>query len=255
MRLFAAWGFAILATACALALGACMGGDDDDDDDSGSDDDSDWRELICEKVSECDLDGDLGIATQEECLDFVNALDADAFDCSVTANNCSAFSECFADDNDDDDDGVVSGDTWLDEATGLTWEVKPYSLYVTWEFATTRCEELDLDGGGWRLPTISELRTLIRGCGATMPGGECPASDECTTYDECWDLETCNCDGVQGPNNGCFGPSELPFECDGFWSSTTSETDPNFAWYAFFGSGGVYGNTIDAHSIARCVRE
>lgn len=248
----------------ALVLGvfgalvpACNGGDDDDDSsgDDDSDGGSDWRVLICERIADCSLADELGVATEEDCFDFVDALDGDAFDCTVQTEDCSALAQCFETGDDDDDSGPVTDDTWIDPDTGITWQVKPYKLYVTWDTAVTRCEELELDGrDDWRLPTISELRTLIRGCWKTVPGGECAVTDECTNYDDCWD-SNCDCPTQSGPNNGCYGPFELPFECESFWSSTTSASDPNFAWYAFFGSGGVYGNTTDAHAIARCVRE
>lgn len=52
----------------------------------------------------------------------------------------------------------------------------------------------------WRVPTIDEVRSLIRGCADTAVGGSCPASESC------YQMETCinsDCDGC-GTGNGLF---------------------------------------------------
>jgi hypothetical protein len=51
-------------------------------------------------------------------------------------------------------DGVV-GDT----NTGLEWMVGP-DRDTTWDEAKAWVERLSVDGGGWRMPTVDELRTL-----------------------------------------------------------------------------------------------
>jgi hypothetical protein len=69
-------------------------------------------------------------------------------------------------DNDDDgskpvthfafDDGVVT-----DVGTRLTWQQPAPEETYAWDAAATYCETLELTGGGWRLPTIKELLTLV----------------------------------------------------------------------------------------------
>jgi hypothetical protein len=55
----------------------------------------------------------------------------------------------------------VGGDTVLDNLTGLTWQRRDNGDRVFWNDAVAACYRLDLDGGGWRLPSIRELQTLI----------------------------------------------------------------------------------------------
>jgi len=76
-----------------------------------------------------------------------------------------------------DTPGCAEG--WYDCATGLCWE-NPSRCDAEEDLfaARERCEGLD-DGGetDWRLPTVDELRGLIRGCDATAPGGACGITD------------------------------------------------------------------------------
>ncbi|HDT11782.1 MAG TPA: PEGA domain-containing protein [bacterium] len=57
--------------------------------------------------------------------------------------------------------------------SGLKWSKKAPSR-MNWSDAMKYCENLKEDGhSAWRLPTISELRTLIKNCPATQTGGAC----------------------------------------------------------------------------------
>ncbi len=49
----------------------------------------------------------------------------------------------------------------------------------------------------WRMPTIEEVRSLVRGCPATAAGGSCPASSSCRAFDECL-TDQCNGCGTGG---------------------------------------------------------
>lgn len=55
---------------------------------------------------------------------------------------------------------VVNG-TVFDANTKLTWERTLSSGLVTWSQANDYCANLSFAGGGWRMPTIQELQTLI----------------------------------------------------------------------------------------------
>jgi len=162
------------------------------------------------------------------------------------------------DDGGDDDDDDATSDTWTDSTSGLTWQVTPSDI-MSWDDAIAYCDNLSLGDGGWHLPTISELRTLIRGCDATETGGSCGVTDSCLDSD-CRDDSCYSCDYGDGPNNGCFGPSELPGECDCYWSSSpVAEPDHYAAWAVDFKYGYVYENyypddTDSYYSAARCVR-
>jgi hypothetical protein len=51
--------------------------------------------------------------------------------------------------------------TVMDPATGLEWQRESRSVVHAWNDATAYCKALDLNGSGWRLPTIKELATLV----------------------------------------------------------------------------------------------
>jgi hypothetical protein len=173
------------------------------------------------------------------------------------------------DDNAGDDDATdddTMGDVWTDTTSGLTWQVTPTSDDLTWEEAKAYCDNLSLDGhDDWRLPTISELRGLIRGCDATVTGGSCGVTDSCL-YLSCNDESCYSCNSGAGPNDGCYGPPELPGECDPgeerdvYWSSSPVANGGygGDAWCVnfCFGSLGWDGPVDAGYDVnpARCVR-
>ena len=159
----------------------------------------------------------------------------------------------------------------------------------------TYCDNLVLAGhDDWRLPTIDELRTLVRGISTIEPGGKCPTSESCS------DQATCNDDkeNTQGFGNSCLGcealntdkydpaDSYLDFDndcqlsssqlennecyivkamhgdpCDGTWSSTpNTETKAKLMgayWYLNYKSGIIHSDAdmLSGVNWVRCVRE
>ncbi|NLH47892.1 MAG: DUF1566 domain-containing protein [Myxococcales bacterium] len=156
----------------------------------------------------------------------------------------------------DDDSDNVTGSAWTDPLTGLTWRVRPRNENLTWEDAATYCANLELPGGNWRLPTISELRTLIHGCVSTEPGGSCGVTDSCLDYEECVTDACKGCGNDDGPNHGCYGPPELPGPCKRLWSSSSVAGVGYDAWYIYFGNAAVFRNDVVGNGTAdvRCVR-
>jgi hypothetical protein len=141
--------------------------------------------------------------------------------------------------------------TWTDAASGLTWEVEPNEAQ-TWEAAGARCDGSTLGGhDDWRLPTISELRTLIVDCQATAPGGTCGVTDTCA------DSSTCRgdtCEGCGYQPGTCYRPAELSGNCAFAWSSTLDTDDPDQAWGVGFDGGHVSRGLLTNSSASRCVR-
>ncbi len=154
------------------------------------------------------------------------------------------------DDADDDTDDDADDDT----SGNLTWQDPPSSDYMTWEEAISYCENLSFSGhDDWRLPTISELRSLIRGCDGTVTGGSCGVTDSCLDS-SCQDESCYACEYGAGPNNGCYGPPELAGECDWYWSSSPVADFAGRAWFVNFSDGAVPSYDIVPNGVARCVR-
>ena len=154
--------------------------------------------------------------------------------------------------------------TWKDPATGLEWQVTMTAEFP-WADAAPYCAGLSLDDkDDWRLPNVDELRTLIRGCPATEPGGSCPASTACTVAETCLN-ESCEaCLPEQGLSWGTYLPKELnPYLNDNgdyapiVWSATAVDlgNDDPFRYAADFNDGWISYETEEyAADGVRCVR-
>lgn len=193
-----------------------------------------------------------------------------ALDCSSVGSSAHAPDASASDtDSDTDVDTDVDGDTdtdadtgtgectgvctWVDESTGLVWQNPPLDNRVYYENATAYCDGLELEGHDeWRLPTLSELRSLIRGCPLTVTGGDCQLADDCLTV-ECYEGEACNgCASGEGPGlDGCYWDETLVGECGYYWSSTHSLPE---AWQVYFHRGSFFdATTYENKGVVRCV--
>ena len=110
------------------------------------------------------------------------------------------------------------GGTWVDPKTYLMWE-NPMGntgmggTGISHANAETYCNDLVLAGhDDWRLPTIDELRTLVRGVSTTMTGGKCPTSESCSDQDDC----NKNKDGNKEYGNSCLGCTALDKDGESF---------------------------------------
>ena len=110
----------------------------------------------------------------------------------------------------------------LDRATGLTWQAGDDGVARNWEEALAWCSELALDDHtDWRLPDIKELRSIVD------TTRQSPALD----------------------------PQAFPdARSQGYWTSSTRASSPNFAWYVIFARGQVYTNIKTETAYVRCVR-
>ncbi|HEX5101660.1 MAG TPA: DUF1566 domain-containing protein [Polyangiaceae bacterium] len=57
--------------------------------------------------------------------------------------------------------GQASDDLVEDQATGLVWQRRPSASTHSFAGAETYCAELALDGGGFRVPSMKELQTVL----------------------------------------------------------------------------------------------
>ena len=172
---------------------------------------------------------------------------------------------------DDDCDGETdelsdNGDgTATDPCTGFVWQNPPYDGYKQWGDAKTYCTNNDagLSGTNWRLPNISELRSLIRGCPNTVTGGACGVTDvcpECGVVQSCLSWDPCHddcsyCPGSEGPANGSYWPDEMEGPNDaGYWSSSPVEDVGDVAFAVGFSYGYVNSFSFSSDFHVRCVR-
>jgi len=157
--------------------------------------------------------------------------------CLVALAGCGGSADGLGEDaSRDAPDGTTIIATWLDSATGLTWQSDPGDIELAWAQAVDYCDGLQ-GGAGWRLPDIDELRSLIRGCPNTVSGGPCKESVQCSSAGtDCYDGEECmGCADWGGSGKGgCYWPSELNGPCEWYWSSTTESGFTTYACFAHF---------------------
>jgi len=117
----------------------------------------------------------------------------------------------------------ASAGTVYDTKSKLTWQqAAPVTAYP-WANAKTYCTALDLDGGGWRMPTEKELFSLVDRSGQMAP----PTIDS-TAF-----------------------PGTPPSY---FWSSTLAASSASYAWSVDFSTGQTYDFDMSPVGNVRCVR-
>lgn len=195
----------------------------------------DYPNSYCTELGLCDCAVDCG---GKECGDD---------GCAGSCGTCDEGEEC-------DDNQQCLLQPWTDPTSGLAWQVTPTGGEMDWDAAKLHCQSLLLAGKGWHLPSISELRTLIRGCSGTIPGGTCGVTDEC--LGACTEDGGCSgCSVNQGPADGCYWPDEMQGLCTGYWSSSPAEGSDDVAWTVGFSYGSVVGRPVSTYpGLARCVR-
>jgi hypothetical protein len=115
----------------------------------------------------------------------------------------------------------LAGDSARDKYTGLTWQRGVEHDTYAWQDANSFCSRLDVNGGGWRLPSLRELLTLV-----DVARFE-PSIDESTFP---------------------ATPSEL------FWSSSPSLAPAGTAWGVNFTRGSSAAASVGTKAHVRCTR-
>jgi len=148
---------------------------------------------------------------------------------------------------------------WYDCATGLCWTDPSVGLQDYSE-ARARCDGLD-DGGetDWRLPTVDELRGLIRGCGATAPGGACGITDGSSAAELDGSCDGCGFRCGPGAGGLYLDPAlgDDPNAPRTYWSdSIDASSKTPAAWTVDFEFGRVAQTPVDQlwWRRVRCVR-
>lgn len=146
-----------------------------------------------------------------------------------------------------------------DPATGLCWQDPPTPRDLTWDQAVRHCSVSRVGGlsaGSWRVPTLDELRSLIRGCPATEAEGPCGFTDSCLDLqcgvegDACLGCEPAN--GGPGRSGAYWPEWILGGQPSAYWSSSSEDGTAKYvvafdhAFVAAFPKGAKYR--------VRCVR-
>lgn len=126
------------------------------------------------------------------------------------------------------------------------WSKKSHNK-MTWLKAKEYCANLvEANYSDWRLPTISELRTLIKNCPTMETGGNCKVETNCL-------LSSCYsnvCSGCSGSSDGRY--SKLG-DAEWLWSSSDQVDGTGYAWSVYFYNGHV-GYGLKTYQIyVRCI--
>jgi len=104
---------------------------------------------------------------------------------------------------------ALNNDGVLDNETGLVWEKSPQTASARWSVARRTCVEKNIGGQkGWRLPSLSELQSLVD-LSIAPPGPTLPP-----------------------------GHPFLAVQSAVYWSETRAGDNPSGAWAVHFGLGG-----------------
>lgn len=155
--------------------------------------------------------------------------------------------------------------TWYDSTTDLSWQAAlagdSTSRTRSWQESLDHCADIVFCGhNDWRLPTISELRSLISGCSTTRIGGRCGVIDTCrddSSSSTCYDEASCSgCTEKSGVGSECYWPSAIQLDClsFSFWSSTSSVGGSDGAWVVTFSEAGIETHAKSNTNREICVR-
>lgn len=156
---------------------------------------------------------------------------------------------------------VFDSDVEVDYVTGLGWYKVELLPEETDSQLRKKCAALDVAGiDDWKIPELTEVRTLGAGCEATAAKGACTVNEGDVSADK---AKGCSCTDVKtGPNQaGLFCRPEIT-SCVTRWVDTHSgdEHGPQHKhWFYDVKNGsialGEYGSTIAKAAEGWCVTE
>lgn len=118
---------------------------------------------------------------------------------------------------------VIGRKAVLDRETGLVWERSPSTAQRDWFTAIAHCYRRTVGGrGGWRLPTVEELRSLVD---PTQSNPALPA-----------------------------GHPFLNVQSSLYWSATTNANLTSSAWIVSFNTGDALDDVKSDTHFVWCVR-
>ncbi|MEK7703551.1 MAG: DUF4215 domain-containing protein [Myxococcota bacterium] len=203
-------------------------------------------------------DGCDALCQTEAAPDFCTANPGYCVNCGD--GNLDAPEEC-------DDGNEVAGDGcsvdcrnecpegYYDAAIDLCWENPQGAANGVQVAAQTYCAALaSTSGKAWRVPQISDLRSLVRSCATSALGGACPIDDVSDSGDS---VPSCNgCVTNAGPGvGGCYWPSEMGACADNLWSASVITDQTTYVWVVRFSDALIAPASTTYDNDARCVRD
>ena len=236
--------------------------------DDGNTEDNDYCSADC--LSATGSCGDSAVQNNEECDDGNAATETCAYgllncevcdaSCQLVAGRipadgltCDANGECVYTD-------LSAGLDWQGCPAGQTGETctgNPMNKYH--QDAAPYCESLSWGGyDDWVLPTIDQLRKLIRGCDENLYGSsQCTITHACSyeVNNNCTTDYCSGCSMQDGPAiGGCYWPVDMPGSCDdAIWSISKQIDNKAFRVHFEYGNVGA-GPVTNTNHTMRCVR-
>lgn len=156
--------------------------------------------------------------------------------------------EIFAD-QDDPDSAAEEGKPWEDPESGMMWSAE--SNAMVWQDAVYYCDNLTEGGfSDWRLPSVSEARTLIKNCWETMIGGRCGVKDNCLSYD----CLSYSCGLCEPQADGYYSKIDTYTDSSLFWSASEVSGSAVRAWGIELYTAAVAAKVKNEYGVTRCAR-
>ena len=181
-----------------------------------------------------DFDGDGFPNATDDDIDGDGAVNDDNGDNIANTADCTTVPPTAPCEDEAPYDSSVAFGMYMDTANGIAWPLETTEdTFKNWTGAQTYCDDLNFaDHLDWRLPTLSELDTLVSGC----------------------DTPPCAVSGGPGVD-GCYWPDVLlgPCQSGEYWASDDCGTGKKST--VAYSSGIENCQTTDALSYTRCVRD
>ena len=148
------------------------------------------------------------------------------------------------------DSAADSCKPWEDPDSGMEWSSE--SNAMVWEDAVDYCDKLSEGGySDWRLPSISEARTLINACHGTRTGDRCGVTDSCLSTD-CLNY---NCNLCEPKSDGYYSKIDSNHTSwNLLWSASEVSRREARAWGIELYTGSIAEKVKNEYGVARCVR-
>jgi hypothetical protein len=138
-----------------------------------------------------------------------------------------------------------------DVTTGLCWQDPPAEKSFTRSAAIAYCDAItDRGFADWRLPTVDELVSLVRGKDMST----CRAVDPRCLAPGCGQARPCSDLDQPASPTGCYWDRKLAGPCSWYHSSSKVDGAPYDSWFVYFDKGSLQWGAENLPKHVRCVR-